>query len=176
MAGHIEAINNLGVMYDHGEGVPENNLEAVKLFEKAAKENLARAKTNLGLLYQRGEGVPQNLSIARKYFEEASAGGDYRGMTQLAVLLMAGGGGRKDPAQAKTLLETAALGGESRAAYQLALASPDKVEAYAWLNLAASEGDQPSIEMRNTLRAELSEEMLAAAEARSTQLAERKKS
>jgi hypothetical protein len=30
--------------------------------------------------------------------------------------------------------------------------------------------------MRNTLRAELSEEMLAAAEARSTQLAERKKS
>ena len=175
-AGHIEAINNLGVMYDHGQGVPENNAEAVRLFEKAANENLGRAKTNLGLMYQRGEGVPQNIAIARKYFEEASANGDLQGRMQLGVLMLAGSGGRKDPEAAKTLLESAALGGEPRAAYQLALAAAEKVESYAWLNLAASAGDQPSIELRNRLRGELSEELLAAAEARSTELAKRKKS
>ena len=34
---------NLALMYDHGEGVPENDAEAVKWYRKAADQGLARS-------------------------------------------------------------------------------------------------------------------------------------
>ena len=36
---------NLGVMYDNGEGVPENDAEAVKWYRKAADQGDADAQT-----------------------------------------------------------------------------------------------------------------------------------
>ena len=49
---------NLGVMYDNGKGVPENDVEAVKWFRKAAEKGYAYAQFNLGNMYANGEGVP----------------------------------------------------------------------------------------------------------------------
>ena len=41
--GMAAAQNNLALMYDNGEGVPENDAEAVKWYRKAADQGLARS-------------------------------------------------------------------------------------------------------------------------------------
>ena len=47
----------LGLMYDNGEGVPENDAEAVRWFRLAAEQGNALAQSNLGVMYANGEGV-----------------------------------------------------------------------------------------------------------------------
>ena len=63
---------NLGIMYDIGEGVPENNAEAVKWYRKAADQGHASAQCNLGLMYDNGEGVPENDAEAVKWYRKAA--------------------------------------------------------------------------------------------------------
>ena len=46
----------LGLMYDEGEGVPENDAEAVKWYRLAAEQGDATAQTNLGVMYAIGAG------------------------------------------------------------------------------------------------------------------------
>ena len=48
---------NLGVMYGRGEGVPEDDAEAVKWYRKAAEQGLASTQFELGVMYYMGEGV-----------------------------------------------------------------------------------------------------------------------
>jgi hypothetical protein len=50
---------NLGLMYDRGQGVPQDYAAAVSWFRKAVDQGNADAQTVLGLMYQGGEGVPQ---------------------------------------------------------------------------------------------------------------------
>ena len=40
------------LMYDNGEGVPENDAEAVKWYRKAADQGYAQAQFNLGVMYR----------------------------------------------------------------------------------------------------------------------------
>ena len=58
--GDVDAQLALGFMYDHGEGVSENDAEAVKWYRKAADQGLARGQYNLGVMYYNGDGVPEN--------------------------------------------------------------------------------------------------------------------
>ena len=64
--GNADAQNNLGAMYDNGQGVPQNYAEAVKWFRLAADQGHAIAQNNLGLMYAKGQGVPQNYAEARE--------------------------------------------------------------------------------------------------------------
>jgi hypothetical protein len=45
---------NLGLMYDYGEGVIEDDTQAVYWFRKAAEQGHAKAQYNLGLMYDYG--------------------------------------------------------------------------------------------------------------------------
>ena len=45
---------NLGVMYDKGKGVPQDDAEAVKWYRKAAEQGVAEAQYNLGFMYRNG--------------------------------------------------------------------------------------------------------------------------
>ena len=47
-------------MYTKGEGVPENDTEAVKWYRMAAEQGIASAQYNLGVMYANGQGVPQD--------------------------------------------------------------------------------------------------------------------
>ena len=58
--GLAAAQTTLGFMYSHGDGVPENNAEAVKWYRKAADQGDADAQSNLGIMYANGDGVPEN--------------------------------------------------------------------------------------------------------------------
>ena len=56
--GNAYAQNNLGSMYEHGQGVPQDYKEAVRLYRLAAAQGYANAQNNLGLMYANGQGVP----------------------------------------------------------------------------------------------------------------------
>ncbi len=58
--GNAFAQSNLGFMYDSGQGVPQDQGEAVKWYRLAAEQGNARAQSNLGSMYASGEGVPQD--------------------------------------------------------------------------------------------------------------------
>ena len=45
-------------MYANGEGVPEDDAEAVRWYRLAAEQGLASAQLNLRFMYANGEGVP----------------------------------------------------------------------------------------------------------------------
>lgn len=66
---------NLGVMYGKGQGVPQDDAEAVKLIRLAADQGLALAQNNLGVMYRDGQGVPQDDAEAYVWFFVAAAGG-----------------------------------------------------------------------------------------------------
>ena len=66
--GFANAQNNLGVMYNRGDGVAQDYAEAVKWFRRAAEQGDASAQNNLGAMYNLGDGVPQDYAEAVKWF------------------------------------------------------------------------------------------------------------
>jgi TPR repeat protein len=66
---------NLGVAYGYGEGVAQNDAEAVKWFRKAAEQGDAGAQFNLGMMYYDGEGVARNYVEAYVWFSLAAGQG-----------------------------------------------------------------------------------------------------
>ena len=77
---------NLGVMYDTGEGVPENDAEAVKWYRKAADQGNAAAQFNLGIMYANGEGVPENNIRAYVWWSMAKTQGNTKAAGNLDIL------------------------------------------------------------------------------------------
>ena len=70
--GDAHAQFNLGVMYQDGQGVPQNHAEAVKWYRLAAEQGIDRAQYNLGVMYANGRGVPQNYAEAVKWYRLAA--------------------------------------------------------------------------------------------------------
>ena len=78
--GYAKAQFNLGVMYAKGQGVKQDDFEAVKWFRKAAEQGDADAQAILGFLYLLGErGVQVNKSLAKEWFGKACDNGDQNG-------------------------------------------------------------------------------------------------
>lgn len=70
-AGDVEAMTNVGEIYERGLGT-EPNYEAAHLwYSKAAEQGYARALFNLGTLYEQGLGVPQDRLQALNYYRRA---------------------------------------------------------------------------------------------------------
>ena len=67
------AQNNLGWMYDQGEGVAQDYQEAVRWFRLAAEQGYALAQSNLGAMYANGLGVRQNYVQAYMWATLASS-------------------------------------------------------------------------------------------------------
>jgi uncharacterized protein len=57
--GNAAAQTNLGWMYQKGQGVPQDNAQAVVWYRKAAEQGDANAQYSLGFMYALGLGVPQ---------------------------------------------------------------------------------------------------------------------
>ena len=65
----------LGDVYANGEGVPENDAEAIRWYRAAAEQGYATAQFALGEMYANGEGVPENHVVAYAWFNLAGAQG-----------------------------------------------------------------------------------------------------
>jgi TPR repeat protein len=77
---------NLGLMYSSGEGVPENDAQAVRWYRKAADQGDAMAQTNLGLMYAKGEGVPENRIRAYVWWSMAKTQGNEKAASNIDIL------------------------------------------------------------------------------------------
>ena len=74
--GDARAQNELGIRYEYGKEVLEDDKEAVKWYRKAAAQGHAPAQVTLGLKYAIGEGVPQDFVTAYAWWDIAAANGN----------------------------------------------------------------------------------------------------
>ena len=74
--GDASAQFNLGVRYVTGEGVAQDDAEAVRWYRLAAEQGDASAQFNLGVMYGTGEGVAQDDAEAVRWYRLAAEQGD----------------------------------------------------------------------------------------------------
>jgi hypothetical protein len=74
--GDAQAQNNLGFMYETGQGVSRDYQEAAKWYRKAAEQGHAMAQLSLGEMYHEGRGVPRDDQEAVKWFRKAAKQGN----------------------------------------------------------------------------------------------------
>jgi len=116
--GHAKAQNKLGLMYDDGQGVPQDYVEAVKWYRKAAAQDHATAQFNLGFMYDDGQGVPQDYAEAVKWYRRAAEQGHAKAQNNLGLMYDDGQGVPQDYVEAHMWYNLAASGlppGEDRA-------------------------------------------------------------
>ena len=74
--GDSAAQYNLVVMYDNGDGVPQDYKEGIKWYTLAAEKDVAKAQSNLGFMYGNGRGVLKDNVIAHMWYNIGAANGD----------------------------------------------------------------------------------------------------
>ena len=79
--GDADAQTNLGLMYQNGWGVPQDDKEAVYWYKLAAEQGDAKAQYNLGVMYALGEGVIKDYVYAHMWGNIASMNGNDKGET-----------------------------------------------------------------------------------------------
>ena len=90
----------LAIMYDMGEGVPQNSEEALKFYRLAAEKGHADAQNNLGVMYDQGEGVSADYKEAMKWYLLAAEQGNKDAPNNIGVMHMIGLGVSRDFAKA----------------------------------------------------------------------------
>ncbi len=105
--GNPKAMNNLGWMYKHGQGVAQNYKKAKELYEKAVEKGHRKAMNNLAFMYQNGQGMAQNYKKAKELYEKAVEKGYRTAMNNLGVMYQNGQGVAQNYKKAKELYEKA---------------------------------------------------------------------
>lgn len=119
-AGDARASRFLGVMYDTGEGVPQDHRQALEWYRKAAEHGDKVAMFNVAVLYDAGaDGVPQDHQEAARWYGQAAEHHDGRAEYNLALMLTSGDGVPRDPARAQRLFADAVRDGIAAASAHL---------------------------------------------------------
>jgi len=115
--GDAQAQFNLGLLYNKGQGVPQDYAEAAKWYLKAAEAKqrgvlraIAQAQCNLGILYYNGQGVPQDYAEAAKWYLKASERNNAQAQLTLGMMHADGQGVPQDYVLAHMWLGLAASG------------------------------------------------------------------
>jgi TPR repeat protein len=111
--GHGPAQFKRGAMHMGGIGGPPDFAAAARLYRAAAEQGIAEAQFNLAILLSQGIGVPADREEAIRWYEQAAFRGIVPAMRELGLLYMGGAADRPR----------------------------DGIEAWAWLTLAAENGD-----------------------------------
>jgi TPR repeat protein len=146
-AGHLQASNELGLLYYQGKGVETDPFIAAKHIRKAADAGFAQAQYNLGLLYVNGHGVEQNITTASQWFQKAAVQGLPEAALDYGLMVYGGDAGlRRDYEIGAQWLMVAANAGNANAQLYIAriLAAgrgmkKDRVEAAKFYILAKQE-------------------------------------
>ena len=88
--GVVEALYNLAGLYRRGEGVPQNDAQALTLYRKAATQGFAPAMNALAYMYALGRGTRRDLARARAWLEKAAEAGDALARRNLDALAKGG--------------------------------------------------------------------------------------
>jgi TPR repeat protein len=114
--GDAQAQFDLGACYRFGQGVPKNEVEAVRWYRKAADQGYDKAQYNLGVCYDAGTGVAKDHEEAARWYRRAAYQGHGKAAYNLAVDYKYGQGVERDDAEAWAWFDMAAGLGEARAA------------------------------------------------------------
>lgn len=142
--GHAKAQFNLGFMYDNGEGIPANYVEAARWYRKSAAQGNVLGQYSLGGMYYRGEGVSQNYKEAMKWFRKAAEQGDAYAQVNLGFMYGAGKG-----------------------------VPVNYVKAYVWYSLAQGQGNPEGAKGLYLIKNEMTAAELAEAQFLATELMEK---
>ena len=160
--GDVEAQYLLGLKYEHGEGVPQDYVEARKWFLKAAEQGNAEAQSILGIFYMNGEGGPQDYVEARRWFLKAAEQGEVGAQKYLGAFYLIGKGIPQDYVEARKWFLKAAEQGNAEAQNNLGFiyssgqgVPQDYVTACAWANIAAAQGNETAKRNRDLSAAKL---------------------
>ena len=144
--GNAKAQYKLGEMLATGQGVPQNEAEAVKWFRLAAQQGHVDAQYNLGMMLVNGEGVPQNDAEAVKWYRLAAQQGDAYAQYNLGVMLEMGRGVPQNDVEASKWYQLAAQQGYAAAQNNLGVklalgkgVTRSPKQAYFWALLAAAQ-------------------------------------
>jgi uncharacterized protein len=146
--GDPDAEFELALIYDRGKGVPKNDAEAARWYQKAAEQGHAMAQANLGNMYLLGQGLPQDDAKALYWNQKAADQGDIIGEASLGYLYFNAVGVPRDYAKAVLWYRKAADAGEVAAQSSLGYmylhgqgVPQDRSEAIRWYRKAADQGD-----------------------------------
>lgn len=105
--GHKKAQYRVGLCYDKGRGVTEDDAKAVAWYQKAVDQGYAKAQYQLGKCYKNGEGIAKDEKKAVELFLLAAKQDNGDAQYQLAKCYLKGKGVAKDEAKAKSWLKKA---------------------------------------------------------------------
>ncbi len=169
-AGNAYAQVELGDLYFSGEGVPQDDTEAVKWYRKAAEQGLAKAQTMLGMMYYWGKGLSQDYAKAAEWYRKAANQDSADAQFNLGVMYEKGKGVLRLHDEAAKWYRRAAEQGDVRAQHNLGMmykmgdgVPQDYVMAYMWLNIANAKSEH-SIKSRDGVAARMTPAQLAAAQ------------
>lgn len=90
-----------GEMYERGWGRPKNTGEAIKWYQRAAKNDHAEAQYRLASLYYEGTRVEQDLQVALKWYLQAANNGHVDAEYRLGWMYQNGEGVSVDRVEAE---------------------------------------------------------------------------
>ena len=133
--GNALAQGIIGIMYEFGQGVPQDYAEAAKWFRLAAEQGDAEAQFNLANYYFNGYGVIQDYEEAAKLYRFSAEQGKPDAQSNLAVMYVVGYG-----------------------------VIQDYVKAHMWGNIAASQGNERGSKIRDLAADRMTPDQIAEAQ------------
>jgi TPR repeat protein len=112
-AGNAEAQSSLGLLYEQGNGVPKDYVQAVNWYRKAADQGDPEGEFRLGGMYFEGHGVSKDAVEVVNWYRKAAEQGFSKAQFNLGVMYSNGDGVPKDHVQAANWYNKAAERGPS---------------------------------------------------------------
>lgn len=170
--GQPEAQYRLGMAYYRGEGRSLNTVTGVRWLTKAAEAGNAEAQFHLGLAFQLGRGAARDEHRSVYWLERAAEQDLPMAQYLLGDAYSDGRGVAADDSWAARWYGRAAWLGLHLAQYKLALfyfggngVPQNRVQAYKWAQLAASDGQENAIGLKQLLQASLTRDQVRYAQA-----------
>jgi len=178
--GDPEAQFIAGGMYFKGIGTTVDYSKAFSFLLRAAQKGVSSAESQLILAqgYFQGTEVPRNYHKAIELYKESAAEGNSEAQNELGYLYYLGKGVEQNAEEGAKYFRQAALNGLATAQYNYGLAcysgngvpNQDYITGYAWINIAAAQGHQAAISVRDLLEQTLSEDDLRKAQLKAEEI------
>jgi len=146
---HNVVSEGLGVCYDYGIGVEENETEAFKYYTIAANDGYTAAKYRLGIAYKYGRGTAENKEEAFRWLSDAAENGNFNSQYETAMMLLNGEGTGQDEERGVEMLRKVAEEEHDLAQFELGNCylsgkgvEEDEMQAMFWYQKAADNGNE----------------------------------
>ncbi len=148
--GGIKAQALLGTLYYYGNGVPEDEVKAVKWWRKSAEQGSPFAQYDLAMAYHDGiGGLTKSNKKAVEWFTKGAKAGDVRSQYNLGIAYYHALGVKKNKAEAMKWFQKASDQDNADAQYILAAGYKDGIGglpkdivlAYVWISRSKTNGN-----------------------------------